>query len=121
MAPPSLAGVLIYTSPARFGALRAFYVDVLELSPRSDRDGFVNFEFGDLRLTIAVHDAVADTTKDPNRIMVNFATDDIDVSYATAVSAGAPSIRPPSPEPWGGRVATIADPDGNLVQFLELP
>ena len=121
MTPPRLAGILVYTSRARFDALRAFYVDVLDLIPRSDRDGFVNFEFGDQRLTIAVHDSVEGPTGEPDRIMINFATGDIDSSYARAVDAGAPPIRPPSAESWGGRVATIADPDGNLVQFLELP
>lgn len=121
MTPPWLAGVLIHTSKPRFGALRAFYVEVLGLTPRSDRDGFVNFEFGDQRLTISVHDGVAGDADEPNRIMVNFATTDIDAAYSRAIAAGAPPIRPPSAEPWGGRVATIADPDGNVVQFLELP
>ena len=116
-----LAGVLIHTSADRFPAMRSFYVDVLGLSPRSDRSGFVNFEFGSQRLTISLHGAVDGETSEPDRMLVNFATDDIEQAYTTAVSTGAPGLRPPSPEPWGGRVATVADPDGNLVQFLELP
>jgi predicted enzyme related to lactoylglutathione lyase len=121
MTRPSLAGILIHTSPDRFEEMRSFYVDALGLEPRSDRPGFVNFEFGDQRLTIALHDSVSGTTREANRVMVNFATDALEVSYQRALDAGAPAIRPPSPEPWGGRVATIADPDGNSVQFLELP
>lgn len=121
MTRPSLAGILIHTSSDRFEAMRSFYVDVLGLVPRSDRPGFVNFEFGDQRLTLAVHDHVSGTTREPNRVMVNLSTDAIEISYQRALDAGAPAIRPPSPEPWGGRVATTADPDGNRVQFLELP
>lgn len=118
---PSLAGILIHTCSDRFDEMRSFYVDVLGLEPRSDRPGFVNFEFGDQRLTIALHDDVSGATREPNRVMVNLATDAIEISYQRAKDAGAPQIRPPSPEPWGGRVATTADPDGNRVQFLELP
>lgn len=122
MTRPSLAGILIHTSSGRFREMRSFYVDVLGLEPRSDRPGFVNFEFGEQqRLTIALHDAVSGTTREPDRVMVNFATDAIEASFQRVLDAGAPAIRPPSPEPWGGRVATTADPDGNRVQFLELP
>lgn len=121
MTRPSLAGILIHTSSERFEDMRAFYVDVLGLEPRSDRPGFVNFEFGDQRLTLALHGGVTGATREPNRVMVNFATDAIEVSYQRVLDAGAPAIRPPSPEPWGGHVATTADPDGNRVQFLELP
>lgn len=121
MTRPSLAGILIHTSPERFEEMRSFYVDVLGLEPRSDRPGFVNFDFGDQRLTIALHDSVSGATREPNRVMVNFATDAIELSYQRVVEAGGPAIRAPSPEPWGGRVATTADPDGNRLQFLELP
>lgn len=121
MKHPSLAGILIHTSAGRFPEMRSFYVETLGLIPRSDRPGFVNFEFGDQRLTIALHDDVSGTTREPNRVMVNLATDTIEASYQRALDAGAPAIRPPSAEPWGGRVATTADPDGNRVQFLEFP
>ena len=116
-----LTGVLIHTTPARHAAMRAFYVDALGLTPRSDRDGFVNFEFGGRRLTITLHDGVQGATREPVRIMVNFEVDDIDRAFAALVSRGAPEIRPPSPEPWGGRVATSADPDGNIIQLMEFP
>jgi predicted enzyme related to lactoylglutathione lyase len=53
--------------------------------------------------------------------MVNLATDDIDRMHERLVATGAPVVRPPEPESWGGRVATYADPDGNLIQLLALP
>lgn len=114
-----LAGVLIHTTPDRHGPVRDFYVDVLGLTPRSDRSGFANFEFGNQRLTIATHDAVAGTSRDPERIMINLTVREIDTLWNRIVSAGAPALRSPSPEPWGGLVATTADPDGNIIQLMQ--
>ena len=116
-----LAGVLIHTTPDRHAALRSFYVEALGLTPRSDRAGFVNFELGDRRLTITLHDRVDGPASDPHRIMVNFEVADIEGTFQRLLEHGAPAIRPPSPEPWGGLIATSADPDGNIVQLMELP
>ena len=115
-----LAGVLVWTSDDRFAAMRAFYVDVLGLQPRSDRPGFVNFAWGSARLTLAVHDRVAGPAIDPLRIMLNLEVGDIDVSHARLRSAGVAFSRPPQQEDWGGWVATFNDPDGNTLQLLEL-
>ncbi len=114
-----LTGVLLHTTSERFTAMRAFYVDALGLTPRSDRTGFVNFEFGERRLTIALHDGVAGPSSESARIMVNFEVDDIDATFDRLLAHGAPGIRPPSPEAWGGLVATSADPDGNIIQLME--
>ena len=113
-----LTGVLISTAAARHSAMRNFYVETLGLVPRSDRPGFVNFDFGHSRLTIATHDGVSGAASDPARVMLNLRTADIQA----AVSRCDPSqvIRWPEREKWGGLVATVADPDGNYVQFLEM-
>ena len=115
-----LAGVIIYTSAEYYDEMRSFYVDVLGLDPRSDRDNFVNFELGAQRLTVTVHSEIAGRTTEPLHVMVNLATSDIDADYAAAVDAGARSIRPPERESWGGMVATLTDPDGNIVQLLQM-
>ncbi|MYB41985.1 MAG: VOC family protein [Chloroflexi bacterium] len=114
-------GVLVWTEAARFRALRDFYVDTLGLAPRADRDGHVDFEWGGLRLTIAVHDDVGGPARDPLRVMINFAVEDIEAEYARLREAGVAFSRPPGRERWGGLVATFADPDGNTLQLLQLP
>jgi uncharacterized glyoxalase superfamily protein PhnB len=115
-----LAGVIVYTTAERYPETRSFYVDVLGLNPRSDRDGFVNFELGNQRLTITVHSELEGPNTDPLRVMVNLASSDIDSDFAAAVDAGARSLRPPERESWGGKVATLTDPDGNIVQLLQV-
>jgi catechol 2,3-dioxygenase-like lactoylglutathione lyase family enzyme len=113
-----LTGVLISTTELRHSAMRQFYVETLGLMPRSDRPGFVNFDFGHSRLTIATHDAVEGAASDPARMMVNFRTTDIEAVVARCDPGRV--IRWPQREHWGGLVATVADPDGNFVQFLEM-
>ena len=116
-----LAGVLVWTEATRFPAMLAFYRDALGLEPRSVRDGFVNFAWGDLRLTITVHSQVSGANRDPLRLMLNLTVDDIDAAYERLRAQGIAFSRPPEQEAWGGRVATFADPDGNTLQLMQLP
>lgn len=120
MSGARLAGVLVYTSPERFPQMRAFYANVMGLPIRSDREGFVNFEWGTLRLTVAVHADLTGGALDPKRIMVNFEVSDIHEAHRHLIDASVPCLRPPEQEEWGGWVATFTDPDGNIVQLLEL-
>lgn len=115
-----IAGVIVWTEAGRFPAMASFYRDVLGCTPRSDRAGFVNFAWGDVRLTVSVHSRVHGPTTEPHRIMVNLLVEDLDRVAARVAALGVAFVRPPETESWGGRVATVADPDGNLVQFMQL-
>jgi lactoylglutathione lyase len=42
---------------------------------------------------------------------------DVDGAVEAARAAGAPVVLEPVDQPWGERVAYIADPDGNLVML----
>lgn len=114
-----VAGVILWTGDS--GPMLRFYRDVLGLEPRSERPGFVNFVWGELRLTIAVHDAVHGPTREPVRTMLNLRVDDIDAAHRRLAAAGVSFSREPEREPWGGRIATFADPDGNALQLMQLP
>jgi uncharacterized glyoxalase superfamily protein PhnB len=116
-----LAGVLIWTEPERFPAMARFYRDRLGLTPRSDKPDFINFDWNGVRLSVSVHDRVRGESRDPLRIMVNLAVDDLGAMYARLAAAGVVFTRPPEREDWGGHVATLLDPDGNLVQLFQLP
>ena len=43
--------------------------------------------------------------------------EEVDKSFAEAVSKGATSVLEPTTEPWGQRTCYIADPEGNLVEI----
>jgi uncharacterized glyoxalase superfamily protein PhnB len=43
--------------------------------------------------------------------------DDVDGTFADVTAAGAPTEAAPRTEPWGERVASVRDPDGNVVHI----
>ena len=113
-------GLLLWTSAGRYEPLAAFYRDVLELPVRTERPGHLAFEWpGGMRLTLGVHEQVDGTASDAHRIMINFAVTDIAAAAERLAARGVAFMRLPSPEPWGGWIATFADPDGNLIQLLQ--
>ena len=117
-----LAGVVIWTTAERYPAMRAFYVDTLDLATRSDRADFVSFvlsEADDVRLNLSVHREVEGAARDPLRIMLLLRVDDIHATAARLEAAAVRFTRPPEREPWGGWIATFPDPDGNIVQLLQ--
>ena len=116
-----LAGVLIWTERERFDAMARFYRDRLGLTPRTSKPDFINFDWGGVRLSVSVHDRVSGVSRDPLRIMVNLAVDDIRAVHARLERAGVVFTRVPEAEEWGGQVASFLDPDGNLLQLLQLP
>ena len=111
--------MIIWTEPERHAAMAAFYRDTVGLTPRSDRDGFINFAWGGIRLTIARHSEVAGENRDPLRYMVNLAVADIHGVHGRLTGAGVHFSRPPEQEPWGGWIATFNDPDGNTIQLMQ--
>ena len=101
--------------------MEQFYLGLLGDHVRSRRSGFVNFDLDGARLTITVHDAVHGPAADPARIMVNLSVEDARLWFHRAVELSAPIVRHPEQESWGGVVCTFADPDGNYLQFMQLP
>ena len=107
-----LAGVLIWTEAERFPAMARFYRDALGLTPRSAKPDFVNFDWSGVRLSVA--------SREPLRIMVNLTVADIRAAHERLTRAGVVFTRAPAREDWGGWVATFADPDGNILQIMQL-
>ena len=66
------------------------------------------------------HGEVAGRSKDPFRFMPHLGVDDIHAEALRLTEAGVEFIRPPEQESWGGWVATFKDPDGNVLQLLQL-
>ena len=73
----------------------------------------------DVRLTISVHGDIEGAARDPLRVMINLGVDDIHAVAARLRASSVEFTRPPEQEPWGGWIATFADPDGNIVQLLQ--
>jgi len=116
-----LAGVLIWAEADRFPAMVRFYRDTLGLAPRSAKADFINFDWSGVRLSVGVHDRVTGASREPLRVMVNLTVSDIRAVHERLMGAGVVFTRAPEREEWGGWVATFADPDGNILQLMQLP
>jgi predicted enzyme related to lactoylglutathione lyase len=116
-----LAGVLIWTEADRFPVMARFYRDTLGLMPRSAKSDFINFDWSGVRLSVGVHDRVHGASRETSRIMINLTVADIRAVHDRLTRAGVAFSRQPSREDWGGWVATFADPDGNILQLMQLP
>ena len=97
-----------------------FYHDVLQLPLHSNHGDFIAFELGEVRFNIGLHDRVDGCSKDPFRSMPHLGVDDIHAVAVRLEKAGVEFIRRPEQESWGGWVATFHDPDGNVLQLLQL-
>ncbi len=98
----------------------AFYRDVLQLPLHSNHGDFIAFELGEVRFNLGLHDRVEGPAKDPYRSMPHLGVDNIHAVAARLQQAGVEFIRHPEQERWGGWVATFIDPDGNVLQLLQL-
>jgi predicted enzyme related to lactoylglutathione lyase len=115
MKTPDLESLLLASrNPARLGA---WYVDAFGV--QADADGF--HHFGRLAVLFVHRDDVAEATVEPGRVLLNFEVSDIAATARHLAAMGAPSIAPVEYREDGGAwFSTVADPDGNYVQVIQL-
>ena len=113
-----VVGVTLWTD--NLDRMFRFYHDTLRLPLHSRHDDFIAFALGEIRFNIGLHDRVHGESQDPYRVMSHLGVDDIQQECDRLREAGVEFIRPPEQEQWGGWVATIKDPDGNILQLLQL-
>ena len=114
-----LVGVTLWTDDLE--RMFRFYHDTLQLPLHSHHDDFVAFQLGEIRFNIGLHGDIRGPSKDPYRIMPHLGVEDIQREHQRLLQAGVEFIRPPEQEHWGGWIATFKDPDGNILQMLQLP
>ena len=114
-----VVGVTIWTDD--LGRMFHFYHDILRLPLHSRHEDFIAFELGEVRFNVGLHDQVQGVSRDPNRFMPHLGVDDIHLECRRLKEEGVEFIRPPEREHWGGWIATLKDPDGNILQLLQLP
>ena len=100
--------------------LLPFYRDLLDFKVGLQIDGFV--VLGDPgtvpTLALGTHSEVRSRNLDPARHMVSLSTDDIDADWRRLKAAGVEFVEDPTH--YGTlRVATLKDPEGNLLQLLQ--
>jgi glyoxylase I family protein len=99
--------------------LLPFYRDTLGLKPGVESPEFVVFGDSDKpSMALGTHSDVKGKNSDPARHMVGFESDDLDGDFQTLKSKGVEFIEEPT-EYSGMRIATLKDPEGNLVQLFQ--
>jgi predicted enzyme related to lactoylglutathione lyase len=103
--------------------LLPFYRDVLGLkvAMESPSYAFVGASSPESPgLLLGTHSEVHGRNSDPARHMIGFASDDLQADWKRLKEAGVEFIQDPTPyedEMW---IATLKDPEGNLVQLFQL-
>lgn len=99
--------------------LLPFYRDVLGLGVALETPGFVVLgELGAPTLALGTHSQVRGRNADPARHMVALATDDVRAEWRRLKDAGVEFVEDPT-DYNTLRIATLKDPDGNLIQLLQ--
>jgi predicted enzyme related to lactoylglutathione lyase len=106
--------VMIWTDD--LGRLLPFYRDVLGLEAEMESDVFAVVAGG--KLGIGRHSEVSGRSKEPQRIMVDLVVDDCRAEHRRLAERGVQFVREPS-EDQGLMIATLLDPDGNMVQLFQ--
>ena len=103
--------------------LIAFYRDTLGLTPAPEMSpgAFALGALGSGSLIVSGHSEVTGPATDAVRYLINFVVDDLDGEQARLERKGVEFVRSKGEEPWGGRISTFLDPDGNYCQLIETP
>jgi predicted enzyme related to lactoylglutathione lyase len=112
-----LNSILVFSEGPK--KLAEFYEKVLQKAPDFEDEGYYGFPAGRTFLMLGPHDRVKGRSPNPERLMINFETDDVKGEFARIRDLGAEVIAEPyQMEGSNGWIATFADPDGNYFQLM---
>ena len=99
--------------------LGEFYQKVFDKKPDWKDGDWSGFQSGSCHVTIGLHSEVKDKAKEPQRLILNFETKDVEGEFKRIEKLGAKVIaKPYTIEGMEGHIATFADPDGNFFQLM---
>lgn len=96
-----------------------FYKKVFDMEPGWNEGGYMGFMVGSGSVTIGPHDKVHGKSQNPERILINFETEDVEGEFQRIKELGAKVIAEPyhPGEAEDMMLATFEDPDGNFFQL----
>jgi lactoylglutathione lyase len=107
----------ILTTPDLPRSLR-FYRDLLGATvdyrfPPEGEPVYAGLRLGRSQLGLGQQDTPGDLAND--RVTLWIYTDDCDASVGRLRAGGVEVLQEPADQPWGERMATVTDPDGNRI------
>ncbi len=106
------------------GALRDFYRAVGWEERPGASDQLAMFGLGGVVLTLhlAPTDQIRSSESPATTLVINLdRQEEVDEAMEIAIRAGGTVVSPPTDQPWGGRSAVFADPEGNRWELLWVP
>jgi catechol 2,3-dioxygenase-like lactoylglutathione lyase family enzyme len=103
-----------------------FYTDTLgmKLAYRSDELGWAQLATAGAELALERDRGESDAGEEylvGRFVGVSLAVDDVEKRYETLRARGVQFLRPPEKMPWGGVLAHLRDPDGNVLTLVGTP
>jgi predicted enzyme related to lactoylglutathione lyase len=112
---PTLRGTSILLGTSNPTTMNAFYQRAFDVEP--DRNGWM--QLGTLGVLIDPRDDVNERNSDPGRVVLNVDTDDAS-AVVDRLNAMMVHWICPLEQRTNGWFATFEDPDGNVLQILQL-
>lgn len=98
--------------------LAAFYRKVFEKAPDMEEGGWSGWSIGNTFITIGEHSEVKGKSKEPQRVIFNFETEEVAQEFERISKIdGATVVKEPY-DMGGAWIATLSDPDGNYFQLM---
>ena len=124
MAPPlepgQVGGFTLDITSENPEPMVTFYRDVVGLAPFPAM-GPHGLEVADgVHMHVDTHSETCGAAAEPQRRMINFMVDDVRAERARMEAAGARFFRKEGTEFWGGIISSCLDPDGNIIQLIEI-
>ena len=94
-----------------------FYEKILGLTKKYEYSSYAGFECGGVEIGLIPKDRVETGSTTPT---VEFIVDNVDRFYEMLKKKNVDVIEPPHEEQWGGRQASFKDPDGNVLEVVQI-
>lgn len=96
-----------------------FYEKTLGLEKKYEYPSYVGFECGGVEIGLVpkLKEGERVSLRSPS---VEFLVDNVERFYAELKNKGVKIVKELHEEPWGGRQATFTDPDGNVLEIVQI-
>jgi len=98
----------------------SFYSEILGLPVVASESDWVTFEIDDQTLTLQkCNEELISLLNGPRNVQFALEVEDLDAFYVNLGNKGVPFFLEPTDQSWGGKLAQLLDPDGNILQLVE--
>jgi catechol 2,3-dioxygenase-like lactoylglutathione lyase family enzyme len=96
-----------------------FYEEVLGLEKKYEFSSYVGFECGGVEIGLIPKLREGEQAA-PLSPSVEFLVDDVEKFYKELKNKNVKFVKELHEEPWGGKQATFTDPDGNILEIVQI-